>query len=213
MKMECCTCYLIFLKYNNMKPTRVILLLVLVFIISLSGRAQVNAQDKLPAEVEVIVKMKLEEGQEKLSSLGYEICSSSFMGKKQDWFNESIQTCVTIRFDRKTKEITEVLLNPETAVCQKGLEASRKLWENYHDGQAPVNSQKIEEERKKLTDQGYIVSYWVNEVSPGRCAEYWVNETTQKVMVIVWEIKGNVWVMTNSSTNSMGDNPAPKRTN
>jgi len=194
-----------------MKQTRISLTLTVVLMITFWGSNGVNAQDNVPAEVETIVNMKLEEGQEKLSSLGYEICSSSFLNKKQDWFNESTQICITIKFDKKSKEITEVLLNPETAECQNGLAASRKIWENYHDGQAPVNSQKIDDERKKLADQGYRVSYWIYDVSPGRSAEYWINETTQKAMLIVWEIQGNVWVMTNSSDYKMGHNPAPKR--
>jgi hypothetical protein len=154
--------------------------------------------------------MKLEAGQDKLASLGYEICSSSMFGKKQDWYNESTKNCVTVKFDKK-KEITEVLLNPATSECQKGLEASRKVWEKYHDGQAPVSTAKIDEERKKLGDEGFKVSYWINEVSPGRNSEYWVNDTTQKAMFIVWEIQGNKWVMTESTDYEMGHNPAPKK--
>ena len=154
--------------------------------------------------------MKLDEGQNKLKNLGYEICSSSITGKKQDWFNESTKICVTVKFDKKSNEIAEVLLNPATSECQKGLEASRKVWEKYHDGQAPVSTVKIDAERKKLADQGFKVSYWINEVSPGRNSEYWVNETTQKTMFIVWEIQGNVWVMTESTDYKTGQNPAPK---
>lgn len=153
--------------------------------------------------------MKLEEGQAKLKSLGYEICSSSFMGKKQDWFNESTNNRVTVKFDKKSKEITEVLLNPETSECQKGLEASRAVWEKYHDGQAPVSAAKIDEERKKLADQEFKVSCWINEVSSGRNSEYWVNESTQKAMFIVWEIQGDKWVMTDKTDYKMGHNPAP----
>ena len=177
-----------------------------VFIISNNA----HAQDGVPPEVSAIVKMKLEEGQDKLASLGYEICSSSMFGKKQDWFNESTKNCVTVKFDKK-EVITEVLPNSAIAECQKGLEASRKVWEKYHDGQAPVSTAKIDEERKKLTDQGFKVSYWINDVSPGRSSEYWVNETTKKAMFIVWEIEGNKWVMTESTDYEMGHNPAPKK--
>ncbi len=154
--------------------------------------------------------MNLDEGQSKLQNLGYEICASSLSGKKQDWYNESTKNCVTVKFDKKSNKITEVLLNPATSECQKGLDASRKVWEKYHDGLAPVNTAKIDEERKKLASQGYKVSYWINEVSPGRNSEYWINETAQKTMFIVWEIQGNKWVMTESTEYKMGQNPAPK---
>jgi hypothetical protein len=166
------------------------------------------AQDTVPEEVSTIVNLQLEEGQAKLTSLGYEICGSSFFGKRQDWFNESTENCVTVRFNKR-KEITEVLVNPETSECQRKLDASRKIWENYHDGQAPISNPKVDEERKKLADQGFRASYWINDVSPGRSSEYWVNETTQKTMFIVWEIQDKKWVKTEKTDYSYGKNPAP----
>ena len=193
-----------------MKSTKNLFLLIMFVITGIHISKDAHAQDGVPPEVSSIVKMKLEAGQDKLASLGYEICSSSMFGKKQDWYNESTKNCVTVKFDKK-KEITEVLLNPATSECQKGLEASRKVWEKYHDGQAPVSAAKIDEERKKLSDEGFKVSYWINEVSPGRNSEYWVNETTQKAMFIVWEIQGNKWVMTESTDYEMGHNPSPKK--
>ena len=193
-----------------MKSTKNLFLIIVFVITGIHISNDAYAQDGVPPEVSSIVKMKLEAGQDKLASLGYEICSSSMFGKKQDWYNESTKNCVTVKFDKK-KEITEVLLNPATSECQKGLEASRKVWEKYHDGQAPVSTAKIDEERKKLTDQGFKVSYWINEVSPGRNSEYWVNDTTQKAMFIVWEIQGNKWVMTESTDYEMGHNPSPKK--
>lgn len=186
----------------------------LTIILCLSGlliSKRANSQGTVPPEVASIVKMKLDDGQAKLKSLGYEICSSSFSGKKQDWFNESAKICVTIKFDKKNNEISEVALNNAISECEKGLAASRKVLENYHDGQAPVHTDKIDEERKKLADKGFKVSYWINEVSPGRDAEYWINESTQKCMLIVWEIQGNVWVMTNSTDYKYGHNPYPKK--
>jgi hypothetical protein len=104
-----------------------------------------------------------------------------------------------------------VSLNPETSECLTKLENARKIWENYHDGQAPVSDAKIDEERKKLADGGFKVSYWVNDVSPGRSAEYWVNESAKKVKSIVWETLGNKWAMTHDSDYSMGKNPAPTK--
>jgi len=165
---------------------------------------------QVPSEVSSISNTKLEDGQKKLQSLGYELCFSSLFGKKQDWYNEKSKICVTVMFDKK-KNITEVLQKKEISECQKGLEASRKVWENYHNGQASVSNTKIDEERNKLMNKGYKVSYWINDVSPGRCAEYWVNDNTQSTMVIVWEIQGNKWVMTNKSDYKMGKNPAPKK--
>ena len=193
-----------------MKSTKFLSLFALIVITSFLTSNKANAQDGVPKEVASITKMSLEKGQEKLTSLGYEVCSSSLFGKKQDWFNESTQNCVTVKFDKK-KVITEVILNPETSECQKGLDASRKVWEKYHDGQAPVSTAKLDEERKKLADKGFIVSYWIDEISPGRSSEYWVNETAQTTMYIVWEIQGNKWIMTEKTDYKMGKNPAPSK--
>ena len=184
--------------------------LILLILLSFLVVNKIDAQESVPSEVKSIVGMKLEDGESKLQELGYEICFSSLFGKKQDWFNETKQICVTIKF-KKNLEITEVSLNPEVSECQKKLENARKLWENYHDGQAPVSDQKIDEERKKLADLGFKASYWVNDVSPGRSAEYWVNESTKKVKLIVWETQSNKWTMTNDSDYSMAKNPAPKK--
>jgi len=171
-----------------------------------------KSQNNIPAEVTSIVNMKLEDGQNKLTSLGYEVCSSSLFGRKQGWYDEKNKICISLKFDKsKDKKITEVVLDPNVTECQKALEASRAVWLKYHDGQAPVNTAKINEERKKLTEKGFVVSYWIDEISPGRSSEYWVNETTKKVMFIVWETQTNNWVMTNSSEYKMGQNPAPKK--
>ena len=193
-----------------MKTSKITFYLFLVLAINFIGNNRAFAQDGVPTEVKAIVKMKLEDGQAKLEKLGYEICFSSLFGKKQDWVNEKSQTCVTLKFNKK-QEITEVSLNPQTSECLKKLEKARKIWENYHDGQAPVSNSKIDEERKNLAGKGFKVSYWINDVSPGRSAEYWVNDSTKKVKLIVWESADNKWVMTNDSSYEMGKNPAPKK--
>ncbi|MBD0835633.1 hypothetical protein [Aestuariibaculum suncheonense] len=186
-------------------PLKFSVFLIIVFsIINMS-----NAQSKVPEEVSALVKMDLEEGQAKLKSLGYEICFSSLLGKKQDWFKESENSCITLKFDKRSKEITEVALNPNISQCQQRLEASRKVWEKYHDGQAPASSSKLDDERQKLVNKGFKVSYWVDEISPGRCIEYWINETTKKAMYIVWEVQGNRWATTDKTEYDMGKNPAP----
>ena len=192
-------------KTNTISPLLVIVSVFLLFLYPITTLAQ-----NVPDEVKTIVGMKIDDAEAKLQQLGYEICSSSFMGKKQDWVNEKTQLCVTIKFNKK-EEITDVSLNPDTADCLKKLEKERKIWENYHDGQAPVSDAKIDEERKKLADAGFTVSYWVNDVSPGRTAEYWVNETTKKVKYIVWDTATSKWAMTNDSDYSMGKNPAKNK--
>jgi predicted Rdx family selenoprotein len=168
-----------------MKTKFILAVLVIVFFLSFYTS---YAQD-VPANVKAIVGMKLEAGQEKLQQLGYELCYSSLFGKNQDWVNEVAQICVTVKF-KKSLEITEVTLNPETAGCLTKLENARKIWENYHDGQSPVSDTKIDSERKKLSDLGFMVSYYSNDVSPGRSAEYWVNETSKKVK---GNCLGNAW--------------------
>jgi len=84
-----------------MKKTRILplasILMVMAFLIYSKAIAQVT----VPQEVASIVKMKLDEGQAKLKSLGYEICSSSLFRKKQDWFNEKDKICVTVKFEKK----------------------------------------------------------------------------------------------------------------
>jgi len=193
---------------KNAKSINTLLLLVSLFLVFLNP-AKTEAQN-VPDDVKTIVGMKLEAGQAKLGELGYEICYSSMFGKKQDWVNEKAQLCVTIKFNKK-EEITDVSLNPETADCLKKLQNERKLWDNYHDGQASVTDAKVNEERKKLADAGFVVSYWVNDVSPGRSAEYWVNESAKKVKYVVWETATGKWAMTNDSDFSRGKNPAPKK--
>lgn len=195
-----------------MKSTKILSLLLVFGIFFFQFTIKAKAQGSVPPEVASIVKMNLKDGQAKLASLGYELCGSSLSGNKQDWYNESGKICVTVKFDKKNDNlITEISLNPSTSKCQKGLDASRKVWQNYHDGQAPITNTKIDEERNKLAKKGYKVTYWINEVAPGRSSEYWVNETTKTAMHIVWETQGNKWVKTDASDYKLGYNPAPKK--
>lgn len=167
------------------------------------------AQNEVSAELKALVSLDMDHAQEKLESMGYEICGVKPFGHSEDWINQSAKTCITIKFDKKTEKITEVSSNPGYSNCLKGLENVRKLWENYHDGQAPAGDAKVNEERKKLESEGFKVSYWVNDVSPGRTAEYWVNESSKKVKSIVWDTQGGKWAMTNDSDYSFGKNPSP----
>lgn len=156
-----------------------------------------------------ILGIPLDTAQFKLKNSGFEIAHSSLFGHEQLWWNESQKQCIKINFSKKKSHNVESVEQGETEKCIEGVEQARKVWEKYHEGQAPVNTPKINEERKKLADKGFVVSYWIDEISPGRSSEYWVNETTQKAMFIVWEIQGDIWVMTNSTDYNMGKNPAP----
>ncbi|NVK49761.1 MAG: hypothetical protein HWE09_08325 [Cyclobacteriaceae bacterium] len=171
--------------------------------------SNVRAQDAVSAELKALVSLDMDHAQEKLESLGYEICGVKPFGHSEDWINQSAKTCITIKFDKKTEKITEISSNSNYSACLKGLENVRKLWENYHDGQAPAGDAKVNEERKKLESEGFKVSYWVNDVAPGRTAEYWVNESSKKVKSIVWDTQGGKWAMTHDSDYSMAKNPSP----
>ncbi|WP_339867996.1 hypothetical protein [uncultured Algoriphagus sp.] len=181
-------------------------LVIVVFIFLSQGST--FAQNTVPDEVASIVNMPLMDGETKLESLGYEICFSSLFGKKQDWYNKADNICITLHFDKKSHDITSVEINPETSVCKQEVEAANKIWEKYHDGQAPASSAKLDEERKKLADKGFKVSYWVDQLSPGRASEYWVNESTQQAMYIVWDVQGSKWSKTDKTDFHEGTNPA-----
>lgn len=180
------------------------------FTILLFVSIQTNAQQFNEKDFNHLLSIPLDTAQSKLQNSGYEIAHSSLFGHEQLWWNESQNQCIKIKFSKKENHYIESVEQGETDKCIEGVEQARKVWEKYHDGQAPVNTSKINEERKKLTDQGFVVSYWIDEISPGRSSEYWVNETSQKAKFIVWEIQGDVWVMTNNTDYNMGHNPAPK---
>jgi hypothetical protein len=171
----------------------------------------VAAQENVPADVKVVLNMKMDQAQEKLEALGYEICGVKPMKKTEDWINQSTKSCITLKFDKKTTQITQVSSNPTYSDCLKGLDDIRKLWANYHDGQAAASDARVNEERKKLENEGFKVSYWVNDVSPGRTAEYWVNESTKKVRAIVWDTPSGKWAMNFDSDYTRAKNPSPLR--
>jgi hypothetical protein len=184
-------------------------LLLLLFSFLTIQTPEAFAQKEVSAELKALVSLDMDHAQEKLEALGYEICGVKPFKHTEDWINQSAKTCITLKFDKKTQKITEVTSNPGYSDCLKGLEAVQKMWENYHDGPAPTGDSKVNEERKKLESEGFKVSYWVNDVSPGRTAEYWVNETTKKVKYIVWDTATSKWAMTNDSDYSMAKNPSP----
>ncbi len=184
--------------------------MIVLYLFFISGPAAL-AQNEVSAELKALVSLDMDHAQEKLESMGYEICGVKPFKHTEDWINQSAKTCITIKFDKKTQKITNITPNSDYSGCLQGLEKVRKIWENYHDGQAPGGDAKVNEERKKLAEAGFKVSYWINDVSPGRSAEYWVNESSKKVKLIVWETASGKWAMTNDSDYSMGKNPSPKR--
>jgi len=166
--------------------------LVLAVILSLIFYSNLLlAQDGVPSEVMAVLNMQMDQAQEKLEAQGYEICGVKPMKKTEDWINQSTKSCITLKFDKKTNQITQIVSNPGYSDCLKGLDAVQKMWANYHDGKAPAGDAKVNEERNKLEREGFKASYWVNDVSPGRSAEYWVNESNKKVKLIVWETQSN----------------------
>jgi hypothetical protein len=171
--------------------------------------SMVLAQDGVPEEVKATLNMQMDQAQEKLEALGYEICAVKPSKKTEDWINQTTKSCITLKFDKKTNQITQVSSNPGFSECLKGLDKINKMWANYHDGQAPAGDARVNEERKKLESEGFKVSYWVNDVSPGRTAEYWVNESTKKVRAIVWDTPNGKWAMNFDSDYTRAKNPSP----
>lgn len=194
-----------------MKSTNLRLLMTMLFLSAFIMPIKSSAQGSVPKDVASIVNMSLKDGQAKLANLGYEICGSSPSSRTQSWFNKSAKTCINLKFDKNTTNITEVTLNNDISKCERDLAAMQKTYEMYHDGQAPASSVKLDLERKKLADKGFKVSYWVKEPAPGRNMEYWINESTKKTMYILYEIQGSKWVKTDKTDFSMGYNPASNK--
>jgi len=171
------------------------------------------AQNKVPAEVSAMIGLTLDDAQTELESNGYEITYSSIMSKKQYWWSESQKVCIDLSFHKGKDHKIETVTKIANEECEKGLEAARKVWEGYHDGQATISSQAVDKEREKLSEQGYNVSYWIHEASAGKSMEYWFNESTQKCRYIIMSTQGGDLIGTGKSEPSMGKNPAPPKNN
>jgi hypothetical protein len=166
---------------QNSAPVKKVAYPLLLLILSLIFQSSLVAA--LPAEAKSLVNMNIDQAQEKLEALGYEICGVKSMKKTEDWINQSTKSCITLKFDKKINHITQVSSNPTYSDCLKGLDDVRKIWANCHDGQAPAGDARVNEERRKLEREGFKASYWVNDVSPGRTAEYWVNDASKKLKI------------------------------
>lgn len=188
-----------------MKNLRITIPLLMFCILPLFTFGQAD----MPGELNSLVGIPLAKAQEKLQSMNYEIAASSLFKKNQLWYNESDNVCVQIFFDKKGDKLVESIKPGEEAECKKGVEAARKVWENYHDGQADASSEAIEQERTKLKKEGYIVSYWVNDVSPGKTMEVWINESKQLGKSISWDNASKSDVKVTDRDYKYARNPSP----
>ena len=179
-------------------------ILILALTISLSF-----AQNEVPKEASSIIGLSLDDAENSLEKNGYEIAFSSIFGKKQYWWSDSKKTCVNVAFHKGKKHIIESVTLLDESECLPGIEASHKIWEKYHDGQAPMNSSEVTKQREKLTTKGYKASYWIHEISLGHDIEYWYNEKTNKCKYIVWNTSGGDGVYTGNGTPEQAKNPAP----
>lgn len=182
----------------------------MLLICVLSTFTYLNAIAQLPNEVASLVGIGLEEGEIKLEELGYEIAHSSLFGKSQLWYNEEKNVCIELHFKKKNNHAIESIEPGDLQKCKEGVIASREVWEKYHDGPAPAKGAKIEAAREKLKGKGFKVSYWIDEIAPGRISEYWWNEATQKCKFIVWDKGTESNLSTSGCEAKYGKNPAPK---
>lgn len=169
-----------------------------------------GAQD-VPADLNSLVNMKLEDAEKVLEEKGYEIAGSSIFKKEQLWYNESKNSCITINFTKKDDHIVTAVKPGSEEKCKEGVAAGRKIAEHYHDGPAPANAAAIEKEREKLRAKGYVVSYWIQDAAPGRSTEYWKNESTGGCMHIVWNSADQSGVETMDCEKEYANNPYSKK--
>jgi hypothetical protein len=184
-------------------------LVALVIIISIAPMAA-SAQD-VPAELNSLVSMKLDDAQDWLEQNGYEIAASSLFKKEQLWYNEKQNVCVSIAFEKKGDHTVTGLKPGDKVKCKEGVAAARKVTDSYHDGPAPANAAAIEKEREKLRAKGFVASYWIQDAAPGRSTEYWKNESTGDCMHIVWNSADQSDVSASKCDSKYGDNPYPKK--
>lgn len=167
------------------------------------------AQSSVPDNVMSVVNTNLEDGQKMLQDNGYEIADSSLFSAKQLWWNEASKSCVEIKFDKKgDKRITSAAPGNEKK-CIDGAAASRKVWNTYHDGQAPAKAAALDAERSKLASAGYVASYWIDDAAPGRDSEIWSNESSNQCMRITWNASDQQNIKTMECKPEQSKNPAP----
>jgi len=186
------------------------IILSLVLISGILTSNKVLSQSEVPLNVTSIVNLNLEDAQKVLGEKGYEIAGSNFFKKTQLWWNETDKVCISLSYNKGKEHKVESVKQGEAASCKSGVEAARKVWEKYHDGPAPVNSPGIEKERQKLSAKGYVVSYWIEDIAPGRSTEYWKSESNE-CMHIVWNTLDKSDVSVSDCEAKYSVNPAPKK--
>jgi len=145
-------------------------------------------------DVTSLVHTDLAAGTKKMQALGFEIVYSSADRKTQLWWNEAGKTCVSMGI--KGKEI-DTLSTFDAAQCEQHVDAARRIvYPDYASGQANVNSPTLDEERERLTGQGYKATYSIRHAAPGRGAEYWSNAETKKCLIVAYQTNDNAWVKT-----------------
>lgn len=87
--------------------------------------------------------------------------------------------CISFRFEANLPNKVESVSQGKEKKCIRGVRTARSVWANYIDGGASASSPAINKERDILRNNGYSVSYWVKNVSPGKTMEIWYNEAEQ----------------------------------
>ncbi|MCF8348314.1 MAG: hypothetical protein K9G61_05830 [Bacteroidales bacterium] len=166
-----------------------------------------SAQTQPPAALQDLVNQKLEDAETSLEQMGYEIAGSSFFKREQLWYNEKQNVCISMAFEKKGDHMVTAIQPGDVAKCKEGIAAARKVTDSYHDGPAPANAAAIEKEREKLRAKGFVVSYWIQDIAPGRSTEYWKNEKTGACMHIVWNTADQSDVSSDSCDAHYATNP------
>lgn len=189
-------------KLNNV----VIIFIILLGIVFVKSTA--IAQTTLPQEINGVVGQSVDDGQKTLESLGYEIVYAK--SKTQYWYLADQKTCVSLSIVKKKIEKAEVIDNNE---CSSRLEAARKVWEAYFDGQADVHGDQLDKQREKLKGGGFAATYWIKDVSADKknSMEYWYNASTNECNYIVFETSSGKFINSDKCESSRCKNPAPKK--
>lgn len=169
------------------------------------------AAQNVPDELKALVGLKLEDAETSLEQKGYEIAGSSFFKREQLWYNEKQNVCISMAFEKKGDHKVSAVEAGDVAKCKEGIASARRVMDSYHDGPAPANAAAIEKEREKLRTKGFVVSYWIQDIAPGRSTEYWKNESTGACMHIVWNTADQSDVSASACDAHYATNPYPKK--
>lgn len=178
-------------------------LIALLFVIPVFG------QNEASKDLDVLIGLPLEEAHAKLNEMGFEIAHSSLFNSNQLWYNETKNECIAFSFSKGDNHTVETIQAGKEKKCIQGVKAARKVWASYIDGSSGVSSAGIDSERGKLSQEGYAVSYWIKDASPGKTMEVWYNEPKQLCKSIIWDTAGKNNVKVIDRDPRLGKNPAP----